>query len=141
MNIVFAGSRSLPLDGNVAKALLAKLIEYDAADPVKIHVRKPTNKPLRPFEALVSSLATALGYEVEEWEPGPGGRKATFLRDVTMVGAADHVVAVFPEGDEMDGGTGHVVEKAQDQGRTIQAFVVIDGEFRLFGSSDQEMGA
>lgn len=138
MKVVICGSRSLTLDGDVANALLTKLIEYDRAQPVTVLVRKPTSKPLRPFEALVASLATALGYEVDEWEPGPGGRKATFLRDVEMVSASDAVVAIFPEGEEMDGGTGHVVEKALDQGRTVTAYVFIDGELRLFGSQENE---
>jgi hypothetical protein len=135
MKVVFAGSRSLSLDGNVATALLEKLIEYDAA-VTTILLRKPTNKPLRPFEALTASLATALGMKVEPYEPGSGGREATFARDVALVAASDSVVAVFPEGDEMNGGTGHVVEKALDQNRPVNAYVVIDGSLRLFGAQD-----
>lgn len=132
MKILFAGSRTLSLDGDVAPSILQRLIEYDPA-ATTVLLRKPTNKPLRPFEALVASLATALEVKYECGEPGPGGRKATFTRDIELVGAADAVVAFFPAGEEMDGGTGHVVEKALDQAKPVNAYVVENGQVRWLG--------
>ena len=138
MRVVFAGSRSLPLTAMVAQNVLARLVEYDRpGEPPLILLRRPTDRPLRPFEALVASLAKTLGYDIETRSPGPGGRKATFVRDVDLVAAADEVVAFFSEKDEMDGGTGHVVEKALDQGRTVRAYTIVDGESRLIGSWDE----
>lgn len=137
MKVLFAGSRSLELNGRVAAHLFAKLHGlYDPARPVTVLLRKPTARPLRPFEALVSSIATALGYEVKTFSPGPGGRAATFSRDVEAVAAADRVIAYFPADDEMEGGTGHVVDKALDQERPCEAYVLDGDEIRLFGSGE-----
>jgi hypothetical protein len=132
VKIVFAGSRTLPLDGDLASHILALLIEYDPA-ATTVLLRKPTNRPLRAFEALVAGLATALGIRSETREPGPGGRKATFVRDIDLVEAADRVLAFFPAGEEMDGGTGHVVETAQNQAKPVIAYVVENGQVRWLG--------
>lgn len=133
MKTVFVGSRSLELDGMVALHVLEQLQGIPGGS---ILVRKPLRRPLRPFEALVASLATALGFEVVECAPEPGGRSEVFLRDVEMVAAADQVIAFFPDGDEMTGGTAHVVEKALDQHRPVHAYAVSDGQLRLIGSED-----
>ena len=134
MNLVLVASRSVDPAVAVPYALeeIAKLPEGSV-----IFLRKPTAKPARRFELALVVGATLLGVGVRWWEPGPGGRKATFLRDVSMVGAADEVVAYFSEKAEMDGGTGHVVEKALDQNRPCRAYSIVDGRLKWIGGHDR----
>ena len=63
-----------------------------------------------------------MGWGVAWFTPDPGGRERVFFRDIEMVAKADVVICVFPEGDPMGGGTGHVVEKAQDKGVPVYAY-------------------
>ena len=155
MKTCIVGSRSLVLDGNVAIHLLytlQELYEHDRrervgpdvtsilARPERVILRQPLHLPVRPFEALTSTLAESLGLGVDWFAPEPGGRAKVFLRDVEMVQAADQVIAFFPDGDEMTGGTGHVVEKALDQKKPVRAYAVAGTELRLIGSEDWSEG-
>lgn len=134
MKTAVVGSRDLELDGTVAYLLLNTLMELDAGE---ILLRRPLHVPPRAFEVLVGSLAIPLGFEVSWWTPEPGGRAEVFVRDVDMVKEADQVVAFFPEGAEMTGGTGHVVEKALDQKKPVRAYAVVDGELILVGADNE----
>lgn len=133
MNVCLVGSRSLKVDGDVALHVLAAL---QAIPGGTVLLRKPLWRPPRSFETLVSTLAASLGLEVRWCVPAPGGRSLVFLRDVEMVQAADEVIAFFPEGEEMTGGTAHVVEKALDQKRPVRAYAIQAGAIRLVGSED-----
>lgn len=135
--LVVAGSRTVPVPQALACAVreLAEL-----PDDSEVFLRKPTKKPASSFEMGVALIAIKLGLNVRWWEPGPGGRQATFLRDVNMVGAADEVLAYFTEDEVMSelSGTAHVVEKALDQGRPCRAYAIVDGTLKWVGGSDQE---
>jgi hypothetical protein len=54
-----------------------------------------------------------------EPDSGPG---AAFNRDNEMVSLSDLVLAFFEPGQEMTGGTGHVVETAIDRGVPVYSF-------------------
>lgn len=137
MKLVVAASRSIDLKFVLphAWAEISKLEEGSW-----VFLRKPTKKPASAFELAVAALASAAELNVRWWEPGPGGRQATFLRDVNMVDAADAVIAYFTEGEEMhpEHGTGHVVEKAQDVGRPCRAYSIVDGQLKWVGGYDPE---
>lgn len=135
MKTCIVGSRNLELDGTVALHILDTLQGIPDWPKGEILLRKPLTRAARPFEALVGHLAASMGFRVVWHAPEPGGRAMVFLRDVAMVGASDQVIAFFPEGDEMTGGTAHVVEKALDQQRPVRAYVVGD-QLRLIGSED-----
>lgn len=75
------------------------------------------------FEVFTQALCLHLGINYQWCQPDEGGREAVYLRDIEMVAQADRVVAYFAPGSEMDGGTGHVVEKAIDADRMVDAYV------------------
>jgi hypothetical protein len=133
MKVTIVGSRSL--DPLAAQPFFVKEL---AALPEhsEIQLRKPTTRPARVFEMTVAVCALTLGHSVQWWEPGPGGRQATFLRDVAMVEASDEVIAYFTEDEEMTGGTGHVVEKALDRARLCRAYSIVDGDLKWVGGYD-----
>ena len=140
MNLVLAASTTIPL-----KDVLPHI--WGAVSPLPegswVHLRKPTKKPASPFELAVAGIAAQCDVNVRWWMPGPGGRQATFARDVQMVEAADEVLVFFTEGEEMhpQRGTGHVVEKALDQGKRCRAYSVVDGELKWVGGHDPEDSA
>lgn len=135
MNLVVVASRAC----DPAQAAAFAVDELaDLPEGSQVFLRKPTGKPARRFELAVAVAATKLGVTVRWWSPGPGGRKATFVRDVEMVAAADRVVAYFAENLEMEGGTGHVVEKAQDQNKPCRAYAIVDGSLKWIGGHDSE---
>jgi len=138
MKVCIVGSRSLEVDGNVALHVVTTLVQLDPSD--EILVRKPLTRVLRPFEALVASLAGTMGHTVTEYAPEPGGRAQVFLRDVEMVRDSDQVIAFFADGDEMSGGTGHVVDKAIDQKRSVRAYAVEADKLRLIAEEDWSEG-
>jgi len=74
------------------------------------------------FEFAVQLACTILNVPVRWFTPEPGGRDMVFHRDIEMVAAADLVIAVFHEDTPMDGGTAHVVEKAQDKRVPVYAY-------------------
>lgn len=74
------------------------------------------------FEFAVHLACTVLSIPVVLFKPEAGGREMTFHRDIEMVGDADLVVCVFPDHAPMEGGTAHVVEKAQDKGVPVYSF-------------------
>lgn len=136
--IAIVGSRSLEPSGHVANVVLNELMELSANDEIDVLLRRPRSKPINPFERLVAELATTLGCEVTWFTPRLGGRVATFGRDIDLVSRADEVVAYFPDGEEMTGGTGHVVEKAMDQECPVRAYVVAGGTVRWVGGNERD---
>lgn len=135
MKLVVVASRKVDPAVAVAYALpeVAKMPPEST-----IFLRKPTAKAAHRFELAMAVGAINMGVGVRWWSPGPGGRSATFLRDVSMVEAADGVLAYFAEDSEMGGGTGHVVDKALDQNKPCRAYSVVDGRLKWVGGDDAE---
>lgn len=86
-----------------------------------------STNPGKPEFALASA-ATIMEWPVEWFQPEPGGRDQVFYRDIEMVSKADVVLCVFDSTAPMEGGTAHVVEKAQDRGVPVYAYTAIAGE-------------
>jgi nucleoside 2-deoxyribosyltransferase len=87
-----------------------------------ILMRRGINTMPGQAEFALASAATIMGWTVEWFQPEPGGRDQVFHRDIDMVSKADVVLCVFDHDKPMDGGTGHVVEKAQDRGVPVYAY-------------------
>ena len=63
----------------------------------------------------------------------------TFFRDIEMVSKADLVLCIFHEGQPMEGGTAHVVEKAQDKRVPVYAYTSDDdGRWTRLGEWDPD---
>jgi len=111
------------------------LLEFLQAQPpgTVIMLRKPRDKEPSIFETLVSAACKQFWLPVAWFQPGGGGRSATFERDIGMVSTATAVLAFFVE-ETMSGGTEHVVEKAIDQRVPVVAYGVMDGQMVTIGS-------
>jgi len=121
--VIFAANRSLPLAA-VANHTLMQL----AALPMDawVMLRKPASGKPAAYEILVAELCGSLGISVEWRQPDVGkNRSGTYERDVSMVRAADKLVAYFdpetPLGENT--GTGHLVQRAIEEDRPVEAYI------------------
>jgi len=130
--IALAGNSDLPLD-RTARHVVPWLVKAE-----KVYLRKPKTRgrPAGGFERMVAQLAGALGVEVVWCQPEGNEKGNTFNRDVAMVRQADFVVCFFTT-EEMDGGTGHLVETAMASGIPVEGWWIdSDGEAQRIGEYD-----
>jgi hypothetical protein len=109
LRIALAGNSDLPLD-RTARHVVPWLVKAES-----VLLRHPKTASRRPggFEQMVAKLAVPLGVEVIWCRPEGSDKGNTFIRDLEMVRKADFVICYFTT-DQMDGGTGHVVEAAMN---------------------------
>ncbi len=91
------------------------------------------------FERMVAEWCRQYPHVEARWiipdfDEGPG---AVFNRDNAMVRDSDLVLAFFAPGRMMEGGTGHVVEAAIDQGVPVYSFE-LNGGLKRVGEHDLE---
>jgi len=136
VRVAFAGASRLDL-AEVAGHLLQQL----AALPpnATVLLRRPRGDLPGDFEMLAKNLCDGLSIPVEWRIPEVGGRSATYLRDVSMVSAADAVVCYFHPDAILEGGTGHLAEKALDQDKPLYTYAAIEpGEVVWVGGIEPE---
>lgn len=116
----------------MALALFATLLTLD---PILL-LRHGISTGPGPVEFSLALAGKMLDWPVEWFTPEPGGRDQVFYRDIEMVSHADLVLAIFSEAGPMEGGTAHVVEKAQDKGVPVYAYSWVDDHLRRVGEHD-----
>jgi hypothetical protein len=138
MNVVVVSSRKVPhkyvrsIAGVLIQALLDNATEPEK--PVRILLRRPITGAPAPAEGLIAEIAARLGAEYRWCYPDPrGGREGTYVRDAHMVNMADMVLAIFTPDTLMQGGTGHVVEKAIEKSVPVHAYEVDESGLRWVG--------
>lgn len=88
-------------------------------------------------EDVAAMMAVNHGFPVEWFEPEPGGREQTYIRDFELVQSADRVVAYFDSENVMGGGTAHVVEAAMMRDIPVEAWSIDDkGHIERVGEVD-----
>jgi hypothetical protein len=93
-----------------------------------------------PFEQMVWIEANRLGFETKWWVPVIGkGRAGTYERDIDMVAGADLVLGIFESDAIMEGGTGHVIEKAIDQNVPAVAYSLDGTQLNRVGEHEPEV--
>jgi hypothetical protein len=122
----------------VFPSTLVDFLSKRAIDTI-INLRAGNKTPPGLFERMFAQAATEhFWFNVDWYRPDPAlGREGTYLRDVHMVRKSDLVLAFF-EGVEMTGGTGHVVEKAQDQGVPVYAYGFDGTRWHRIGEHDPD---
>lgn len=110
----------------VPDGLLHFLADY-APDPTVVLLRRGLKTDPGRFERLVAEWCFQFPHLNHRWvmpEPG-GGSGAVFNRDAELVANADLVLAFFPDSG-LEGGTGHVVERAIDLGVPVYSYTLSD---------------
>ncbi len=107
-------------------------------EPVGIRVDKKLNVTSH-VEAAVLQIAATVGREVVFFPPQGAGRESVYERDYQLAERSSRVYAYFAPGQEMEGGTGHVVKAALDRGIDVEAFRLDnEGNVELLGSEERE---
>ena len=135
LRIAVVGASALDV---VPDNLLYFLTDGTAASTI-VYLRRGLKSKPGMFERLVASWCREMGHPEVRWVlPDPElGAGSVFLRDNELVAASDLVLAFFAPGHHMEGGTGHVVERAIDSGVPVYSWVVGDDISRV-GESDPE---
>jgi len=103
-----------------------------------IGLRRGLYEGPQPFESLIAQVCAAMNLQVRWYIPDPDtGREGVYYRDIDMVREADCVLAFFV-GEEMSGGTEHVVEKALDQHVPVYSYGRRSDSWVMLGSHDPE---
>jgi hypothetical protein len=128
------GSSDLWLTPDVTGSIVAIIATCPAGEPIGIRMSRD-GLPASPVEKFTFVLTRTMGREILGFTPDDGGRGATFKRDYELVEHAEAVYAFFSPGNEMEGGTGHVVKSALDREVSVEAYGLDDnGELTLIGS-------
>lgn len=130
--VVVAGSRLA--DPRAARPIVDFLLTVE--EP-KVLLRVGRNTEPGPVETEVARLCHLLAIPLEWHKPPPGGRDQVYFRDIDMVAGADLALCVFAPHQPMEGGTGHLIEKAQDQ-RVPAYGYTFDGQLRRVGEYDPD---
>lgn len=138
MNVGMAASGDFPVAA-AARGILRVLVGLPPN--TKILLRRGLHSEPGVFETLVAQLCDSLGIEYAWRRPEPGGRGATFRRDVSLIGAADGVIVFFHPDRIMEGGTGHLVEKAIDANVPVWAFTYNEGIIDRVGEVEAPEGS
>ncbi len=96
-------------------------------NPTYVLLRRGISTDPGRFERLLAEWCSQFDHLNHRWimpEVG-GGAGSVFNRDTEMVGNADLVIAFFPD-TGLEGGTGHLVERAIDLGVPVYSYM-IDG--------------
>jgi hypothetical protein len=130
--IAIAASRTLQPTPELV-AVLAGLI---ASNPEGVAIRcDSAGDPTSPIEYLTKVIAKATGRHIFHFLSEANLPRSGWNRDYKVAEAVDMVIAFFPIGEEMTGGTGHLVMAALARGVAVEAYTFDeDGELVLIGS-------
>lgn len=88
-------------------------------------------------DQFIQTACVYLGREQIVYSMEGPSRGGAFVRDLVLLNAADKVIAVFAPDRIMEGGTAHIVNKALDERKEVEAYTVDDeGELVLVGGNN-----
>ena len=86
------------------------------------------------IDQFVRATCEYLGREFTVYEVEGPARGGAFVRDLNLINGADKIIALFAPDKVMEGGTGHIVNKALDERKEVEAYTVDDnGDLVLVG--------
>lgn len=110
-----------------------------AATDEEIGIRASSHgTPASHIEEAAMKICDRFGKHYRVYQPIIGeGRAGVFERDFRLAEQSSKVYAWFAPGEEMQGGTGHIVEAALARGVGVEAFRLDDaGNVVLLGSEE-----
>jgi hypothetical protein len=108
--------------------LVLRLIE---SNPGEILTRRTRTSGI---DVMVEGLCLVYGHECKTYDMDGPSRGGTFVRDLSLIKDADKIIAIFAPDRIMEGGTGHIVNKALDERKEVEAYTIDDaGELVLVG--------
>lgn len=138
MKIAIVGSRKIRISYSIAERIGKVVSGLRAGDTLLL--RSPDGeRPTSDFEMSAALQARKRDANIALFVPDESDRASIYRRDYELVLAADEVLAYFPAGADLEGGTWHVVHAAMQKGIPCRAFMIAqDGRTELIGSEDGE---
>jgi len=85
-------------------------------------------------DQFVQAACAYLGRDFTVYKVDGPARGGAFIRDLNLINDSDRIIAIFSPDKVMEGGTGHIVNKALDERKEVEAYTVDDsGELVLVG--------
>lgn len=139
--LVIVGSRDLWVTPEIVGIVLGKIAASDPIDTLGVRVPRGADDPTSMLEQFVAKLGPDLGRVITRFQPPSNKREDVYRRDWRMVQNARQVLAMFAPDQEMEGGTGHVVQAALGKGIPVEAYRINEvGRPELLGSDDGAWG-
>lgn len=135
--LVIVGSTDLWVTPEIVSIVLGKVAATDAIDTLGVRVPRGSDEPSTMLEKFVAQIGPDLGRVVTRCRASTNKRGDVYRRDYEMVQNARNVLAFFAPDQEMEGGTGHVVQAALARGVPVEAYRLNEtGSPELLGSDD-----
>lgn len=135
--LVIVGSGDLWVTPKIVSVVLSHILNTKADQVIGVRVPRGADDPTTPLERFVAEIAPELGRVVFRWRAETNKRESIYKRDYDMVQAATSVLAFFAPDQEMEGGTGHVVQAALNKGTSVEAYRLAEnGDPELLGSDE-----
>jgi hypothetical protein len=89
------------------------------------------------IDAVVAGLCLMYGHPCEMYSMEGPSRGGAYVRDLNLINDADKIIAIFAPDRVMEGGTGHIVNKALDERKEVEAYTIDEqGELVLVGGNN-----
>lgn len=142
--LVIVASGDLWVTPDIISIVLGKILSVDAYTSVAVRVPRGSDEPSGALERFVAEISPGLGRVVTRCRAATNKKGDVYKRDYEMVEQAVEVLAFFAPDQEMEGGTGHVVQAALARSIPVEAYRMGEtGHPELLGSDDgilQEAG-
>src|SRR5258708_38781413 len=133
--LVIVASSDLWVTPEIISIVLGKIVSTDA--DIGVRVPRGSDEPTGALERFVAEITEGLGRTVVRNRAWTNKEGDVYKRDCEMVEQAISVLAFFAPDQEMEGGTGHVVQAALARNIPVEAYRMSEtGRPELLGSDD-----
>lgn len=135
--LVIVGSSDLWVTPEIVSIVLGKVMTTEPGTVLGVRAPRSANTPVTQLEKFIWEVGTSLDRVAHMFIPISNKKSDTFKRDYELVEGALGVLAFFAPDQEMEGGTGHVVQAALARDIPVEAYRMADsGHPELLGSDD-----
>jgi len=139
--LVIVGSGALWPTPEIISIALSRIIDTDPVIPLGVRVPRGSDEPTTPLERFVAEVGPSLGRVIKRCRADTNKRGDVYRRDYEMVEHSVAVLAFFAPDQEMEGGTGHVVQAALARNIPVEAYRMAEtGRPELLGSDAGAVG-
>jgi len=136
-SLVIVGSGDLWVTPEIMSIVIGKILNTPPIHPLGVRVPRGADEPTTPLERFVAQIGPSLGRVIDRNRADTNQKGDVWRRDYDMVEHAVAVLAFFAPDQEMEGGTGHVVQAALARNIPVEAYRLGEtGRPELLGSDD-----
>lgn len=136
-DLVIVGSSDLWVTPEIVSIVVGRIAATEAGSVIRVRAPRAAPHPVTPLEKLIWEIGPSMDRVVHLVTPSTNKRNGTYQRDYELVENAKGVLAFFAPDQEMEGGTGHVVQAALNKNIPVEAYRMNDdGRPELMGSDD-----